>query len=66
MVHGLLSSQGAIGVYTHPVVTLQVSVVQALPSLQVMGVYLQPVVVSQVSAVHALLSLQAGLAATKQ
>jgi hypothetical protein len=48
-----------IGVYTQPVAVLQVSVVQALLSLQTIGVWMQaPVAVLQVSVVQASLSLQ--------
>src|SRR6266571_2947287 len=49
---------GGTGVNTHPVAGSQVSVVQALLSLQVMGVNTHPVAGSQVSVVQALLSLQ--------
>src|SRR2546426_4054148 len=49
---------GGIGVNTHPVAGLQVSVVHAVLSLQVMGVKTHPVAGLQVSVVHALLSLQ--------
>jgi len=47
-----------MGVNTHPVAGLHVSVVHALLSLQVIGVNTHPVAGLQVSVVHALLSLQ--------
>ena len=42
MVHGFLSLHTTVGVYTHPTVRLQLSLVQRLRSSQVIGTYLHP------------------------